>query len=59
MKILAQRNATRDLGITFNERAGLEFTVFAEAHCASKETERRSILGVAAWLGGGGCGVCE
>lgn len=48
VKILAYLESTRDLGITFEKRAGLELAVF--------ETNTRSVSGVAVLLGGG-CSV--
>ena len=49
--MLAYLNSTRDLGITYKKGEELSLSVYTDAVCASKETDRRSISGVAVMLG--------
>ena len=51
-KTLACLNAMQDLGITYERGSRLSLTVFADADCASKATDRRSISGLAVMLRG-------
>ena len=51
VKILASLNSTRDLGITYKKGEELTLSVYTDADYASKETDRRSISGVAVMLG--------
>ena len=51
VKILAYLNSTRDLGITYKKGEELTLSVYTDADYASKETDRRSISGVAVMLG--------
>ena len=51
VKILAYLNSTRDLGITSKKGEELSLSVYTDADYASKETDRRSISGVAVMLG--------
>ena len=51
VKTLAYLNSTRDLGITYKKREKLSLSVYTDADYASKETDMRSIWGVAVMLG--------
>ena len=50
MNILAYLNSTRDLGITYIKEEELSLLVYIYSDCASKETDRCSISGVALML---------
>ena len=50
VKILAYLNSTRYLGITYKKGEELSLSVYTDADYASKETDRRSISGVAVML---------
>ena len=51
VRILAYPNSTRDLGITYKKGEEITLLVYTDADYASKETDRRSISGVAVMLG--------
>ena len=50
-KILAYLNSTRDLEMTYTTQEELSLLVYTDADYASKDTDRRSISGVAVMLG--------
>lgn len=52
MQILSYLNATRGLGITYVRGSGLDLSVYVDASYADKETDRRSVTGIAVTLGG-------
>ena len=51
IKIPTYVNLTRDLSIMYTKGEELLLSVDTDADCASKETDRRSILGAAVMLG--------
>ena len=51
VNMLAYLNSTRDLGITYKKGEERSLSVYTDADYASKETDRRSISGVAVMLG--------
>ena len=51
VEMLAYLSSTRDLGITYKKGEELSLSVYTDADYASKETDRRSISGVAVMLG--------
>ena len=51
MKILSYLIGTRSLGITYVRGLGLSLNVYADADYASKESDRRSVSGIAVTLG--------
>ena len=52
MKILPYLNGAKRLGITFVGGSGLSLNVYADADYAYKDSDRRSVSGIAVTLGG-------
>eukprot|EP00903_Cladosiphon_okamuranus_P021398 g19668.t1 len=52
LRILAYLNATKHFGITYVRGSGLDLEVYVDASYADKETDRRSLTGIAVTVGG-------
>ena len=50
IQIIQYLLGTKDLGLTFGRRSGLEMAAFADANYADKADDRRSVSGVAVTL---------
>ena len=51
LQIIRYLLGTKDLGITFERRSGLDLSLFTDSDCAEKANDRRSVSGIAVVLG--------